>query len=164
VLGRNLVTINNQIAKLESGAVTANDIVGTYALVSHLTAVGEPANVTAGHDVGTLTFHADGTGTLRKTSRASGLVGSPMVLGHHSGAPIDTPFNWQLSGFAADRAGRCQPVATTGDDSGGFAETDADSSGELKVMTCGDLLPEVLRRHQFAAADRAGSNPAPATN
>jgi hypothetical protein len=87
-----------RVAKLESGAVTPADLVGTYRLFSFgMELHGNPADI--GNEIAdaTLTFRANGTGTFNWTDyRADLHQGAPWFM-THAVNPLTGEFEWTLT-------------------------------------------------------------------
>lgn len=93
-----LNALTARVAKLESGAITSADVVGTYRLFSlGIEMHGNTADI--GNEVAdaTITFRADGTGTVNWTDyRADLREGSPWFM-THGVDPFVGEFNWTLT-------------------------------------------------------------------
>jgi hypothetical protein len=87
-----------RIAKLESGAITSADVVGTYRLFSlGIEMHGNPTDI--GNEVAdaTITFRADGTATVNWTDyRADLHQGSPWFI-THGVDPVEGEAPWSLT-------------------------------------------------------------------
>jgi hypothetical protein len=88
-----------RVAKLESGAITVSDIVGTWLVVSRGIALhSNPPSVGEDFTTATLRFQSDGTGTIGLTGANSTLhLSAPATLERETGTTPDIPFTWVLT-------------------------------------------------------------------
>ena len=114
-LAAQLTALQARVAKLESGAVVAADLVGTYRLFSFGTEMhGNPARI--GNEVAeaTITFRADGTGTVTWTDyRADLREGSPWFITHGVN-PFEGEFAWNLTSEGLTGLGTTPNVSAGG--------------------------------------------------